>query len=64
MPPSSSKGGKWKVMGRDTFAREDFVAGEFTTEQAAREWVQAREAALEKSQDEGLRDEYWVVPPQ
>jgi len=54
----------WKVMGRDTFAREDFVAGEFPTEQAAREWVRAREAALEKSQDEGVRDEYWVVPPQ
>jgi len=51
-------------MGRDTFAREDFVAGEFPSEQAAREWVQAREVAIEKSQDEGVRDEYWVVPPQ
>lgn len=51
-------------MGRDTFAREDFVAGEFATEQAAREWVQAREAVIDKNQDEGLRDEYWVVPPQ
>ena len=50
-------------MGRDTFAREDFVAAEFATEQAAREWVQAREVAVEKTQDEGVRDEYWVVPP-
>lgn len=61
---ASRKAGKWKVMGRDTFAREDFVAGEFPTEQAAREWVRVREAAIEKTQDEGVRDEYWVVPPQ
>jgi hypothetical protein len=64
MQPSSCKGGKWKVMGRDTFARQDFFVGEFPSEQAAREWVQAREAANEKTQDEGIRDEYWVVPPQ
>jgi len=61
---TSSKRAKWTVMGRDTFAREDFVAGEFATEQAAREWVQARESANQKTQDEGVRDEYWVVPPQ
>ena len=56
--------GTWKVMGRDTFAREDFVAGEFASEEAARAWVRAKEAAIEKTQDEGVRDEYWVVPPQ
>jgi tetratricopeptide (TPR) repeat protein len=64
MAETDAKSGKWKVIGRDTFAREDFVAGEFPSERAAREWVQAREAANEKTQDEGLRDEYWVVPPQ
>ena len=58
----SSKGRKWKVMGRDTFAREDYAVGEFPSEQAAREWVRAREAANERTQDEGVRDEYWVVP--
>lgn len=62
MQQYSSKGRKWKVMGRDTFSREDYVVGEFPSEQAAREWVQAREAANEKTQDEGVRDEYWVVP--
>ena len=61
---ASSKRGKWTVMGRDAFAREDFVAGEFSTEQAARDWVQAREASNEKTQDEGVRDEYWVVAPE
>jgi hypothetical protein len=64
MQSSSRKGGKWRVMGRDTFAREDLLVGEFPSEQAAREWVQARETANEKTQDEGLRDEYWIVPPQ
>ena len=49
-------------MGRDTFAREDYVVGEFPSEQAARAWVAAREAANEGTQDEGVRDEYWVVP--
>ena len=51
---------KWTVMGRDTFAREDFVAGEFATEEAAQDFIRAKEAAIEKTQDEGLRDEYWI----
>ena len=55
---------KWRVMGRDTFAREDFVAAEFATEKEAEEYVRAREARLVKIQDEGLRDEYWIVPPE
>ena len=51
---------KWTVMGRDTFAREDFVAGEFATEEAANDFIRAKEAANAKTQDEGLRDEYWM----
>ena len=50
-------------MGRDTFAREDFVAAEFDTEKEAEAYVRAKEAAIEKTQDEGLRDEYWILPP-
>jgi hypothetical protein len=55
---------KWKVMGRDTFAREDFVAGEFATEEAARDFILTKEASIAKTQDQGLRDEYWLVQPQ
>jgi hypothetical protein len=50
-------------MCRDTFAREDFVAAEFATEQEARAYIRAKEAAVDATQDEGLRDEYWLVPP-
>ena len=50
-------------MGRDTFAREDFVVAAFATREQAEEYVRAREAAAEKVQDEGLRDEYWIEPP-
>jgi hypothetical protein len=56
--------GKWKVMGRDTFAREDYFVRTFATEQEARDFVRAREAAVEQNQDEGLRDAFWVVPPE
>ena len=55
---------KWKVMGRDTFAREDFVAAVFATREQAEEYVRAKETAVEKIQDEGLRDEFWIVPPE
>ena len=51
---------KWTVMGRDTFAREDFVAGEFATEEEANDFIRAKEAAIAKTQDQGLRDEYWI----
>ena len=54
---------KWKVMGRDTFAREDFIAGEFASEEAAHDFIRAKEAAIAKTQDPGLRDEYWIQPP-
>lgn len=50
-------------MGRDTFAREDFLVGEFATEEEARKRVRELEAANQGSQDEELRDTYWIVPP-
>lgn len=59
---ASRKAGKWKVMGRDTFAREDFVAALFDTEKEAQDFVRSKEASLEKTQDEGVRDEYWILP--
>ena len=55
--------GKWKVMGRDTFAREDYFVGTFVTEEEARECLREREAAVQTTQDEALRDSYWIVPP-
>ena len=61
---ASGKRGKWRVMGRDTFAREDFVAAEFATQKEAEEYVRAKEAAVEKTQDEALRDEFWIVRPE
>ena len=51
-------------MGRDTFAGEDFVVASFATRQEAEEYVRGKEAAVEKVQDEGLRDEYWIEPPE
>ena len=54
---------KWKVMGRDTFAGEDFVAAVFDTEEEARDFVRSKETRIEKTQDEGVRDEYWILPP-
>lgn len=51
-------------MGRDTFARDDFVVARFATKQEAEEYVRAKEAAIEKIQDEGLRDEYWIEAPE
>lgn len=51
----------WKVMGRDTFAREDFVVGEFPSKAEA----EARIAELEAraaSRGEALRERYWLVP--
>ena len=51
-------------MGRDTFAREDFVVARFATKQEAEQYVRTKEAAAEKIQEEGLRDEYWIEPPE
>jgi tetratricopeptide (TPR) repeat protein len=57
------RGGKWKVMGCDTFSREEYLVGEFATEKEALARMRASEARAEKTQDDGLRDRYWIVPP-
>ena len=56
--------GKWKVMGRDTFAREDYFVGAFETEEEARKCLRDSEAKVEATQDEALRDTYWIMPPE
>jgi hypothetical protein len=60
---SKRKGGNWKVMGRDTFSREDYLVGEFATEEDARKRMRESESRAAKTQDEALRDTYWIVPP-
>ena len=52
---------RWRVMGRDTFAREDYVAGEFATEAEAKQKIASMTARHEATQDEALRDELWII---
>jgi superkiller protein 3 len=52
--------GRWKVMGRDTFAREDFVVGEFATKAEAEARITQLEERTAKTQDESLRDSFWL----
>jgi len=51
---------RWRVMGHDTFSREDYVAGEFATEAEAKQKVAELEARHAATQDEPLRDEVWI----
>ena len=53
----------WKVMGYDTFAREEYLVGEYPTRQLAEAAVEAAERRHAEFQDEPLRDRVWVVPP-
>lgn len=55
--------GSWKVYGHDTFAREDYFIAAFDTEAEARECVRQKLEKLAEFQDEPLRDEVWVEPP-
>ena len=52
---------RWRVMGRDTFAREDYMAGEYATEAEAKQKVAELEARHATSQDAALRDEVWIT---
>ena len=54
---------RWKLMGRDTFAREDYVVGIYDTREQAEAELKKREARHAATQDEALRDELWIVPP-
>jgi hypothetical protein len=55
--------GLWKVWGHDTFAREDYLIGEFPTEAEAQRVAREKEERLARTQDEGLRDEVWIEAP-
>lgn len=60
-PEAEAPRSRWRVMGRDTFAREDYVAGEFATEAEAKRRVAELQARHAASQDEALRDEVWIL---
>jgi len=60
--PTPSPSVRWRVMGHDTFARKDFVVRDFDSRSEAEAWIEARERANEKTQDEALRDRYWIDP--
>ena len=53
----------WKVMGYDTFAREEYIVGEYPTRAEAESAVAAAERRHAEHQDEALRDHVWIVPP-
>ncbi|MFL5537458.1 MAG: hypothetical protein ACJ8J0_00610 [Longimicrobiaceae bacterium] len=50
-------------MGYDTFAREEYLVGEYPTRQLAEAAVAAAELRQAEHQDEPLRDRVWIVPP-
>ncbi|HSU14102.1 MAG TPA: hypothetical protein VLK66_08395 [Longimicrobium sp.] len=54
----------WRVMGYDTFAREEYVVGEYATRALAQAAVDAAERRQAGFQDEALRDHVWIVPPE
>lgn len=51
----------WQVMGRDEFAREDFVVGRFATRETAEARIAELESRAAATQDASLRDSYWLV---
>lgn len=56
------RAGPWKLMGRDEFAREDFVVGTFATHAEAQAALEEREKRA-SSTDESVRDSFWLVRP-
>lgn len=55
---------RWRVMGYDTFARESYLVGEYASEAEARAELERQRRLLAASQDEALRDEVWLIPPE
>jgi hypothetical protein len=53
----------WKVYGGDTFAREDYLIGEFLTEVEAQTKAEQVRQELRQTQSEDLRDTIWVQAP-
>jgi hypothetical protein len=50
-------------MGYDTFAREPYCIGEYGSEAETRAEMEKRRRMHEATQDESLRDEMWILPP-
>ncbi|HEX8693827.1 MAG TPA: hypothetical protein VF746_15500 [Longimicrobium sp.] len=55
--------GVWKVLGYDTFAREEYLVGEYPTRALAEAAACEAERRHAEFQDEPLRDRVWIVPP-
>jgi len=55
--------GVWKVLGYDTFAREEYPIGEYPTRALAEAAARKAEERHARFQDEALRDHVWIVPP-
>ena len=58
------KGLRWKLMGHDTFAREDYLVGEFDSAEEAEHRLREKESAVAETQDEPLRDTFWILSPE
>jgi len=62
-PGATRRGHAWTVMGYDTFAREEYLVGEYPTCRLAEAAAEAAGRRHADSQDEPLRDRVWIVPP-
>lgn len=56
---------KWQVYGYDTFAREDYLIAEFSTQKEAEHAAeQQRQQLIESQPDKSLRDNIWIQEPE
>ena len=53
----------WKVMGWDTFSREEYFIGAYPDEAQAMAAAEKHAQEVACHQDQALRDTSWVVPP-
>lgn len=51
----------YEVWGYDTFSREDYLCGRYTSYAAAQKTLRKHEAEVKKSQDEELRDTFCIT---
>jgi hypothetical protein len=52
---------RWRVMGLNSYARENYVVAEVATEAEAKRRVAELEARHTATQDEALRDQVWIT---